>query len=67
MIDTWKQKRILREKRVILNYFQNMENSVPSFHIYGGIRSLIYDGVYHKCKRRETPFHYTPRLIKKFS
>ena len=56
MIDTWKQKRILREKRVILKYFQNMENGAPSFHIHGGIRSLIYDGVYHKYERREHHF-----------
>ena len=55
MIDTWKQERIIREKRVILKYFQNMENGAPSFHIHGGI-SLIYDGVYHKCERREHHF-----------
>ena len=56
MIDTRKQERILREKRVIFKYFQNMKNGAPSFHIYGGICSLIHDGIYHKYERREHHF-----------
>ena len=56
MIDTWKQERIIREKRVILKYFQNMENSVLSFHIHDRVRSLIHDEIHHKYERREHHF-----------